>query len=158
MFSISVNYTKFFPPAKNQGSCLSCWAFSAVSLVEYHMWKRNKKWSYSEQNLVDCSSLDHGCSGGWPTNALYYIRDHGISSGKNYIYKGVQETCLRNASKFKPILRIPNVCEVVLNGREDLLKNIIAKFGPVAGAICRSIVAFYLKFFKNSILSKRSND
>lgn len=136
-FLLLVNYTSYFPPVKNQGSCLSCWAFAAVSVVEYYMWKKNKKWSFSEQNLVDCSVRDYGCSGGWPTNALQYIRDEGISNGTTYTYKGMKQTCLRNKTNFKSILKIPNVCEVMLNGCEESLKKIIARNGPVAGAMCK---------------------
>ena len=100
------------------------------------MWKKNKTWSFSEQNLVDCSTRDYGCAGGWPTNAFYYIRDQGISNGSSYTYKGVKQPCMRNNTKFKSILKIPNVCEVSLNGKEDFLKKIVGKYGPVAGAIC----------------------
>lgn len=111
-------------------------AFAAVSVVEYNMRKRGKKWTLSEQNLVDCSKLDSGCSGGWPTNAFYYIRDEGISNGSKYAYTGAIQKCQRNGTKFPSVLKVPNVCEEFLNGKEEKLKRILAASGPVAGAIC----------------------
>lgn len=128
---------KSFPPIKNQGACRSCWAFAAISIIEYSLWKDGKKTTFSEQNLVDCSKLDYGCAGGWPTYALNYVRDEGISNGKQYSYKGVKQECQRNSTQFPAVLKIAKVCEVFLNGREDLLKTLIAQVGPVAGALSK---------------------
>lgn len=99
------------------------------------MWKSGKRWTYSEQNLVDCSQLNYGCTGGWPTAAFKYIRDEGISNGTKYRYKGIREECRRSGKKFPPILKIPNVCELSLEGKEDLLQKLLVQYGPVAGAL-----------------------
>ena len=69
-------------PIKNQGSCGSCWAFSAVGVAEAaHNIGQNDPdldMDLSEQYLVsDCLS-DSTCCGGWPNVALEYIRDSGI--------------------------------------------------------------------------------
>lgn len=100
------------------------------------MRKTGRKWIFSEQNLVDCSALDYGCTGGWPTNAFKYIRDEGISNGTRYPYRGVKQSCLRVGKKRRAILKVKNVCEVFLNGREDLLKRIVAQYGPVSSGVC----------------------
>ena len=69
-------------PVKDQGSCGSCWAFAAVTLVEtYYARKGNTLTKFSEQQLVDCqtgeysklefSSGSFGCDGGWPDLGKY---------------------------------------------------------------------------------------
>ncbi len=56
---------------KNQGSCGSCYAFSAISAVESaYLMKNKKKYKsidLSEQQMVDCTTSlgNNGCNGGW---------------------------------------------------------------------------------------------
>ena len=69
-------------PIKDQAWCGSCWAFSVVGVAEaaHNIANHNPNLDkdLSEQYLVsDCSSSG-SCCGGWPANALEYIRDSGI--------------------------------------------------------------------------------
>jgi putative hemolysin len=80
-------------PIKDQGSCGSCWAFSAVGVAEaaHNIASNNASLDLdlSEQYLVsDCYSYlgCQNCCGGWQDEALKYIRDHGITDESCFPY------------------------------------------------------------------------
>jgi C1A family cysteine protease len=86
-------------PVKNQGSCGSCWAFSATGAIEgaYGI-KNNKQISHSEQQLVDCAGLragygNMGCNGGLMDNAFTYGQDYVLQTESAYPYNAVGGTC-----------------------------------------------------------------
>ncbi|GCB83745.1 hypothetical protein scyTo_0024245, partial [Scyliorhinus torazame] len=54
--------------------CGCCWAFGVVANIE-SMWfiKTKQLLELSEQELVDCDTLDLACKGGYPYNAFNSI-------------------------------------------------------------------------------------
>jgi C1A family cysteine protease len=89
---------------KNQGSCGSCWAFSATGVMEsWSLIKAKGSVNLSEQQLVDCSRAqgNQGCNGGWPSNALNYVKIAGIASESEYRYVGKDQNCAKNGGSFK---------------------------------------------------------
>ncbi len=65
-------------PVKSQGSCGSCWAFSAIGAVESAVLiYTEKNLDLSEQHLISSCCSAGSCSGGWPDWALKYVRDTG---------------------------------------------------------------------------------
>jgi C1A family cysteine protease len=83
---------------KNQGSCGSCWSFSATGGLEgLSKLAYGTLENFSEQQLVDCSSSygNQGCNGGLMTSAFKFVKDHGIVHESEYSYKGVQAKCAK---------------------------------------------------------------
>lgn len=91
------NDTGLLSPVKNQGSCGSCWAFSATSALETFM--RNKGFPVnrlSEQELVNCSPKDYGCNGGMMHTAFeYIIENKGLYLEEHYPYIATTNNCTK---------------------------------------------------------------
>ena len=73
---------------KDQGSCGSCWAFASTANMEGQYYLKTKKAiTLSEQQLVDCDTIDQGCNGGLMENTFQWlIENGGIMSDKDYRY------------------------------------------------------------------------
>jgi C1A family cysteine protease len=90
---------------KDQKSCGSCWAFSAVAAIESAMLISGNSTSnntilLSEQQLVDCSQAygNMGCNGGWMVSAFKYVIDQRITTSARYPYVAVTQACKFNGS------------------------------------------------------------
>jgi len=86
----------------NQGTCGSCWAFSATENHEsrYALQHNSAAESMSVQQILDCDEpSEHGCNGGWPYLAWTYIYYQGGQDDSScYPYVGeVESTCNWNA-------------------------------------------------------------
>jgi cathepsin L len=79
----------YVTPVKDQGQCVSCWAFSAVGGMEgAHMAAAGKLLSLSEQELVDCAAngQDNCDNGGWMTDGFTWAIQNGMESESDYPY------------------------------------------------------------------------
>jgi C1A family cysteine protease len=90
-------------PVKNQGNCGSCWAFSAVGVLESWALFKSQSVNLSEQQLVDCSKSygNDGCNGGFNYKGLAYVKDHGITTQSAYPYTAKTQTCATQGGSFK---------------------------------------------------------
>eukprot|EP00041_Stephanoeca_diplocostata_P016110 m.313737 g.313737 ORF g.313737 m.313737 type:complete len:543 (-) comp20259_c1_seq1:527-2155(-) len=137
-------------PVKNQGSCGSCWAFSATGSLEGHYFLATGQLrSLSEQQLVDCAGAlgNSGCEGGQMTLAFEYIKQNGgIDSEDDYTYDGADDVCWVNASK-RVVATLDSYVKVAAN--EDALCAAVA-LGPVSVAIEADQAAF--QHYKSGVL------
>ena len=81
---------------KNQASCGSCWAFSAIGAIESaHAISGGELPNLSEQELVDCSTEygNGGCNGGFMHWGFNYILDHNIHESEEYPYTATDDQC-----------------------------------------------------------------
>jgi len=124
---------------KNQGQCGSCWAFSTTGAVEGEMFNSTGTLqSFSEQQLVDCSTQNSGCQGGLMDYAFKYIESNKLMLEADYGYTARAGSCAYVASK--GVGSVGNYVDVS-RGSPSALKAAIAK-GPVAIAVEADQMAF----------------
>lgn len=90
-------------PVKDQGSCGSCWAESAVGNMESIWYLAHKDTlkspiPLSVQQVIECDPNDNACYGGFMKGAYKYVLDHGgLAAEADYPYNVKGKTiCLAN--------------------------------------------------------------
>jgi C1A family cysteine protease len=74
-------------PIKDQFKCNSCYAFAGLAAIEsHHKIQTGESVNLSEQEIVDCSYENKGCTGGLPHYVYRYVINSGISFTKHYPY------------------------------------------------------------------------
>jgi C1A family cysteine protease len=118
-------------PVKNQGSCGSCYTFAAIAPLEFSKCKQTgSPVILSEQQLVDCDTLDGGCNGGWYYNAWTYIQKTGGADRSNtYGYTGAKGSCRYNAANVGA--RVASFSKIAANANAMMTA---LQAGPIAVA------------------------
>lgn len=144
-------------PVRDQGNCGSCWAFASTGALEGQEQSRESYYpglsnsslhesgdvvELSVQNLVDCVTKDNGCEGGFMKDAFDFIKaEGGIDDEKSYPYEATTRKCRFKKEK----VAFSDTGAVILpEGDEETLKQVVAKFGPVAVAIDAGLPSFQL--------------
>lgn len=143
-------------PVKDQGSCGSCWAFSAVETLESHLSIATGTASpkLSAQQIVSCSpNPQHcggtgGCDGSTQPLAFDYTKTAGITTESDYAYTARTGTC--DSSKIKPVAFNDGYVELTTNNYTELVTAAGTK-GPISISIAAS--GFKFQFYGGGVLS-----
>lgn len=126
------------PSPRDQGSCGSCWAISAVVATEIvTVLKLNQSIRYSVQEVTDCAykvdSESIGCRGGFPESAIDFIIQYGLDSDEDYPTLGFDHPCRMR----HPRDTIVKSYEY-LSSNEDELLSAVRTSGPLITEIYAS--------------------
>ena len=131
---------------KNQGSCGSCYAFSAnAAIVSAVAIKAGAApVTLSEQQVVDCSRPqgNAGCGGGWMANVYNYaLSAGGLCSDVAYPYTGL-DTAACGKAACTAVAKITSYTNLPANSRAAVESALLAR--PLAVAITASASSFQL--------------
>ncbi len=125
------------PPADNQGQCGDCWVFSGVDPCAAAFYKSGKLkagQTLSKQMALDCKFRD-ACGGGWPEDAINWIRDSGCATDADYgvPYHEGPGTCKSvDASKLLKIKACGYVSATSGMASYQELKNAMVAYGVLS--------------------------
>jgi len=127
-------------PIKDQDGCGGCWAFAPVGLFEGLIrMMTGKITDLAEQQLIDCIPSGSCSSGGWPPDAMDYMRDNGIVLEQYYPLTYIDGPCnVQRPSDYY----LTEWAEIdvwygsnSISNRIKNIKNAIYSYGPVVVAM-----------------------
>jgi len=131
-------------PVQDQGSCGSCWAFSATCALEGRQAiDNNYLLKLSEQALVDCGGEFNlgGCNGGLMDPAFRWSAEHGMPLLQDYPYTARDGTCKIEDYSITKIKVNTSYHDVPVNDNAELVNAIYQ--APVSVAIAANAIMLY---------------
>ena len=128
----NLNGVNWEPPIRNQGSCGSCWDFSAVGAVEgtYNIEQNlpGANTDLSEQAIVSCGS-GGTCAGGWNDWALEFIKNTGVCDEACFPYQAADVPCTKCSDSASRTWKINSYVGL---GSDFELKKALVCTGPLS--------------------------
>jgi len=131
----------------NQGSCGSCWDFSATEQIESMNCIQGHTGgtavSLSMQQVLDCDHVGtDGCGGGSTYSAYnYVISQGGIDTYASYPYVGTQQACRYNPNNVGA--RISAWGWITQDRDEQVMHNYLFDSAPISICVCASQWQYY---------------
>jgi C1A family cysteine protease len=149
---------------KDQGSCGSCWAFSATEEIESAVFMATKKLlDLSTQQIISCDKQDLGCNGGDTSTAYKYVeKAGGIDSASDYPDKshktGKSGKCVKHSEVDAKVTGWAYAVKPCTTGQckdadEAGLATALATKGPIS--ICVNAGGNGWQNYKSGIYSKK---
>ena len=137
---------------RDQGTCGSCWDFTAMGAFECnYLIRNNKTIDSSEQQILNCSGAG-SCAGGWWMGVFDYLIKHGGGNESSDPYTGKEVTCKSITSPYKAI----SWGFVAPNGAKpdpNAIKEALCKHGPLAVAV---YVTQAFQYYKGGVFNEHA--
>ncbi|KAL7020315.1 hypothetical protein ACKWTF_011466 [Chironomus riparius] len=132
-----ISYQEFCMPPLDQGNCGSCWAFASAAQVEAQLKRDDSNYDtyLSPQYIMDCAGAG-SCDGGYPNEALAFLKKNGLVALSDYEYVGTDEDCQEDVDFMEE--EISRTDQETLNGNEDDLASNLVNHGPVVVSVYAS--------------------
>jgi len=137
-------------PVKNQGRCGSCWAFSTTGAMEgAHFVAQGELVSLSEQNLMDCDTVDHACEGGLMEDAFKFEESgNGLCSEDDYPYLATDDSECNNDCEKVEHTRVKDYIDINPGDKHGLIASLVMQ--PTSIAMDASGLAF--QFYSSGVI------
>eukprot|EP00826_Nyctotherus_ovalis_P000701 TRINITY_DN1001_c0_g1_i5.p1 TRINITY_DN1001_c0_g1~~TRINITY_DN1001_c0_g1_i5.p1 ORF type:complete len:310 (-),score=48.82 TRINITY_DN1001_c0_g1_i5:161-1090(-) len=133
-FDLRLSLQNCTRPVITQSTCNSCWAIVIANLVSDRFCLQGINVSLSIQDLLECSTENKCCEGGWASKGYEHMITHGIIEEKYKAYDAECGTCrsfdnATNATRYKC-----KAGSIWFSGNVEAVKWELVTRGPV-GAV-----------------------
>lgn len=137
---------------RDQGSCGSCWAFSAIASLEAYInlyYNDIINYDLSEEEIISCSNFGCGTNAvndavsGAVNNAFNYIKAHGVVNEECFQYSGEREECDKCEDPYE---------QVVMEDYDEIVYYVDDNIGVVKQALFKNPLTIGISAWNHSMV------